>query len=132
MPAQTEIIDMITDVAGLKNIGLLSPAVDYAINFVGGKPIRNYIGGASLQTMNLQIQGKSVDQLALMNELCGICDKLTRKNVRTFPKSEEWEIRGVFVGSPPALKAKDESGIWYYATIITVNYFYNPKQERND
>lgn len=38
MPAQVEIIDMLTELAKISAIGLLSPAVDMAASFAGGYP----------------------------------------------------------------------------------------------
>lgn len=129
MSAQVEIIDMLSDAAGIKKIGLISPAVDFAMNFAGGKPIKPYLDGSALMNMNVQITGKSVDQMALASRLCEICDTLTRKNPRTYPKTEEWEIRRITVGTPPAPKGLGEDGTWFYACVISVNYFYKPRKE---
>lgn len=129
MPAQVEIIDMLSDVAGIGNIGLLSPAVDFAMNFAGGKPIKPYLDGSALMNMNVQISGKGFDQMEIASRLCEICDTLTRKNFRTFPKTDEWEIRHVTVGTPPAPKGLGEDGTWFYAGVISVNYFYKPRKD---
>ena len=129
MPAQVEIIDMLSDTAGIGNIGLLSLAVDFAMNFAGGKPIKPYLDGSALMTMNVQISGKGTDQMEVASRLCEICDTLTRKNFRTFPKTDEWEIRRITVGTPPAPKGLGEDGTWFYACVISVNYFHKPRQE---
>lgn len=129
MPAQVEIIDMLSDIAGIEKIGLLSPAVDFAMNFAGGKPIKPYLDGSALMNMNVQISGKGTDQMAVANRLCDICDTLTRKNFRTFPKTEEWEIRRITVGTPPAPKGLSEGGIWFYACVLSINYFYRPRKD---
>ena len=34
---QTEIMDIVSEAAGISAIGILSPAVDYAMTFAGGK-----------------------------------------------------------------------------------------------
>lgn len=129
MPAQTEIIDMISDTAGIGKIGLLSPADDCVISFAGGKLIKKYLDGSERHTMNLQLQGKGKDQLKLADKLCGICDALTHKRPRTFPKTDEWEICGVSVGTPPAPKGQAEDGTWFYACILSVNYCYKPRKD---
>lgn len=123
MPAQTEIIDMLTELAKIGTIGLLSPAVDLAASFAGGKELKSYLDGSALLTMNVLISGKGVDQIAVANRLCEICDTLTRKNFRTFPKTDEWEIRRVTVGTPAAPKGKSEDGTWFYACVLSVNYY---------
>ena len=129
MPAQVEIIDMLSDAAGIEKIGLLSPAVDFAMNFAGGKPVKQYLGGSALMTMNVQISGKGTDQMEVANRLGEIWDTLTRKKFRTFPKPDEWEIRRITVGTPPAPKGLGEDGTWFYACVISVNYFYKPRKE---
>ena len=129
MPAQVEIIDTLSDAAEINKIGLLSPAVDFAMNFAGGKTVKPYLDGSALMTMNVQISGKGTDQMAVANRLCEICDTLTRKNFRTFPKTDEWEIRSVTVGTPPAPKGLSEDGVWFYACVISVNYYYKPRKE---
>lgn len=123
MPAQVEIIDMLSDAAGIEKIGLLSPAVDFAMNFAGGKTVKPYLDGSALMTMNVQISGKGTDQMAVASRLCDICDTLAQKNFRTFPKTDEWEIRRVAVGTPPAPKGLGDDGTWFYACVISVNYF---------
>ncbi len=123
MPAQVEIIDMLTELAKIDTIGLLSPAVDLAASFAGGKELKSYLDGSALLTMNVLISGKGTDQIAVANRLCEICDTLTRKNFRTFPKTEEWEIRRVSVGTPAAPKGKSEDGTWFYACVLSVNYY---------
>lgn len=129
MHAQVEIIDMLSDTAGIKNIGLLSPDVDFAMNFAGGKPVKSYLDGSALMNMNVQVSGKGIDQMAVASRLCEICDTLTRKNFRTFPKTDEWEIRRVTVGTPPAPKGKSEDGTWFYACVLSINYFYKPRKD---
>ncbi|MCM1024645.1 MAG: hypothetical protein NC395_11400 [Prevotella sp.] len=129
MPAQVEIIDMLSDTAGIDRIGLLSPAVDFAMNFAGGKAVKKYRDGSSVQTVNVQISGKGTDQMAVASRLCEICDTLARKNVRAFPKTDEWEIRRVEVGTPPAPKGMSEGGVWFYACVISVNYYYKPRKD---
>lgn len=129
MPTQIEIIDMLTELANVGTIGLLSPAVDLAMNFAGGKPVKSYLDGSALMNMNVQISGKSTDQMAVASRLCEICDTLTHRHFRTFPKTDEWEIRRVTVGTPPAPKGKSEDGTWFYACILSINYFYKPRKE---
>ncbi|MCX4257648.1 MAG: hypothetical protein OSJ54_12100 [Oscillospiraceae bacterium] len=123
MPAQTEIIDMLTELANVGTVGLLSPAVDLAASFAGGKELKRYLDGSALMNMNVLISGKGDDQIAVANRLCEICDALTRKNFRTFPKTDEWEIRRVAVGTPAAPKGKSEDGTWFYACVLSVNYY---------
>lgn len=123
MPAQVEIIDMLTELAKIGTIGLLSPAVELAASFAGGKELKLYIDGSALMNMNVLISGKGTDQIAVANRLCEICDALTRKNSRTFPKTDEWEIRRVTVGTPAAPKGKSEDGTWFYACVLSVNYY---------
>lgn len=123
MPAQVEIIDMLTELAKIGTIGLLSPAVELAASFAGGKELKLYLDGSALMNMNVLISGKGTDQIAVANRLCEICDTLTRKNFRTFPKTDEWEIRRVTVGTPPAPKGKSEDGTWFYACVLSVNYY---------
>lgn len=129
MPAQVEIINMLTELAKVGTIGLLSPAVDIAASFAGGKEIKSYLDGSALMNMNVQISGKGTDQMVVASRLCEICDTLTRKHFRTFPKTDEWEIRRVTVGTPPAPKGKSEGNIWFYTCVISVNYFYKPRKE---
>ncbi|MDE6745590.1 MAG: minor capsid protein, partial [Oscillospiraceae bacterium] len=119
MPAQVEIIDMLSDAAVISKIGLLSPAVDLAMNFAGGKTVKPYLDGSALMTMNVQISGKGADQMKVANRLCEICDTITHRNFRTFPKTDKWEIRRITVGTPPAPKGLDEDGTWFYACIIS-------------
>ncbi len=123
MPAQTEIIDMLTELANVGTVGLLSPAVDLAASFAGGKELKRYLDGSALMNMNVLISGKGANQIAVANRLCKICDTLTRKNFRTFPKTEEWEIRRVSVGTPAAPKGKSDDGTWFYACVLSVNYY---------
>lgn len=129
MPAQVEIIDMLTELVNVGTIGLLSPAVDFAMNFAGGKPVKSYLDGSALMNMNVQISGKGNDQMAIASRLCEICDTLTHRHFRTFPKTDEWEIRRVTVGTPPAPKGKSEDGTWFYACVLSINYFYKPRKE---
>lgn len=123
MPAQIEIINMLTELVQVGTVGLLSPAVDIAASFAGGREIKSYLDGSALMNMNVLISAKSKDQIAVANRLCEICDTLTRKNFRTFPKTEEWEIRRVSVGTPAAPKGKSEGGTWFYACVLSVNYY---------
>ncbi|MEZ3453828.1 MAG: hypothetical protein K1W17_05600 [Oscillospiraceae bacterium] len=123
MPAQIKIINMLTELVQVGTVGLLSPAVDIAANFAGGREIKSYLDGSALLNMNVLISAKSKDQIAVANRLCEICDTLTRKNFRTFPKTDEWEIRRVSVGTPAAPKGKSEDGTWFYACVLSVNYY---------
>lgn len=123
MPAQIEIINMLTELVQVGTVGLLSPAVDIAASFAGGREIKSYLDGSALLNMNVLISAKSKDQIAVANRLCEICDTLTRKNFRTFPKTDEWEIRRVTVGTPAAPKGKNEDGTWFYACVLSVNYY---------
>lgn len=123
MPAQIEIINMLTELVQVGTVGLLSPAVDIAASFAGGREIKSYLDGSALLNMNVLISAKSKDQIAVANRLCEICDTLTRKNFRTFPKTDEWEIRRVSVGTPAAPKGKNEKDIWFYACVLSVNYY---------
>lgn len=123
MPAQIEIINMLTELVQVGTVGLLSPAVDIAASFAGGREIKSYLDGSALLNMNVLISAKSKDQIAVANRLCEICDTLTRKNFRTFPKTDEWEIRRVSVGTPAAPKGKSEDGTWFYACVLSVNYY---------
>lgn len=123
MPAQIEIIDMLTELAQVGTVGLLSPTVDIAASFAGGREIKSYLDGSALMNMNVLISAKSKDQIAVANRLCEICDTLTRKNFRTFPKTDEWEIRRVSVGTPPSPKGKSEDATWFYACVLSVNYY---------
>lgn len=129
MPAQIEIIDMLTELAQVDTVGLLSPAVDIAASFAGGKAIKSYLDGSALMNMNVLISAKGTNQISVANRLCGICDTLTRRSFRTFPKTDEWEIRRVTVGTPAAPKGKSEDGAWFYACVLSVNYFYKPRKE---
>lgn len=129
MPAQVEIIDMLSDIAGIEKIGLLSPTTTLAMNFAGGKPVKPYLDGSALMNMNVQISGNGTDQMAVASRLCDICDTLTRKNFRTFPKTDEWEIRRITIGTPPAPKGLSEGGIWFYACVLSINYFYKPRKD---
>lgn len=123
MPAQIEIINMLTELANVETVGLLSPAVDVAASFAGGRELKRYLDGSALMNMNVLISGKGDDQIAVANHLCEICDALTRKNFRTFPKTDEWEIRRVSVGTPAAPKGKSDDGTWFYACVLSVNYY---------
>lgn len=123
MPAQIEIINMLTELAQVGTVGLLSPTVDIAASFAGGREIKSYLDGSALLNMNVLISAKSKDQIAVANRLCEICDTLTRKNFRTFPKTDDWEIRRVSVGTPAAPKGKSEKDIWFYACVLSVNYY---------
>lgn len=128
MPAQVEIIETLSDIAGINKIGLLSPACDYAMSFAGGKEVKRYMDGSGLYTMNIQLQGKGADQAALAARLCEICDLLTQRKPRTFPKTDEWEIRRITVGTPPAPKGVDGE-TWFYACVLSVNYYYKPRKD---
>lgn len=129
MPAQVEIINMLTELAKVGTIGLLSPAVDIAASFAGGKEIKSYLDGSALMNMNVQISGKGINQTTVASRLCEICDTLTRKHFRTFPKTDDWEIRRVTVGTPPAPTGQHADGVWFYACVISVNYFYKPRKD---
>ena len=129
MPAQVEIIDMIADAVKVDKIGLLSPAVDYAMSFAGGKETKRYRDGSGVYTMNIQLSGKGQSQEAVAEKLCSICDMLTHKNPRTFPKTDEWEIRRITVGTPPAPKGVDNDKTWYYACVLSINYYYKPRKD---
>lgn len=123
MPAQIEIINMLTELANVSTVGLLSPAADMAASFAGGKELKSYLDGSALMNMNVLISGKGTDQIAVANRLCEICDTLTRKRFRSFPQTDEWEIRRVSVGTPAATKGKSEDGTWFYACVLSVNYY---------
>lgn len=127
MCAQIEIIDMLTEIAGIGSVGLLSPAVDLAAGITGGRTVRSYLDGSAVLAMNVRVSGKSTDQAAAVCRLWEVCGTLTGKNVRTYPKTDEWEIRRITVDTPPSFKELDDSGIWFYSCVISVEYFIKKK-----
>lgn len=129
MPAQIEIINMLSDAVKISKIGLLSPSVDYAMSFAGGKETKRYLDGSGMYTMTVQISGKGQNQEDVAETLCSVCDTLTHKNPRTFSKTDEWEIRRITVGTPPAPKGMDADKTWYYACVLSVNYYYKPRKD---
>ncbi len=122
MTAQVEIINVISEIAGIEKIGSLSPAANYAVTFAGGREKKRYRNGDAEVIMNLQLTGRDKDQKALVERLCGICDRLTRMRPREFSKGDEWEIRGITVGTPPSPKDVTIDGIWTFAAIISIIY----------
>lgn len=129
MSAQVEIIDMLSDIAKIEKIGMLSPAVELSADFAGGKVVKPYLDGSALICMNVRISCKGSDQMSVTDRLCGICDTLARRDFRTFPKTDDWEIRRITVSEPPASKGLGENGTWFYSCVISLNYFYKPRKE---
>lgn len=127
MCAQIEIIDMLTEVAGIGTVGLLSPAVDLAASITGGRTVGSYLDGSAVLIMNVRVTGKGTDQAAVADRLCEICGTLTGKKVRTYPKTDKWEIRRITVEAPPSFKELDDSGIWFYNCVISVEYLITRK-----
>lgn len=123
MCAQIEIIDILTEIAGIGSVGLLSPDVDLAASIMGGETVSSYLDGSGTLIMDVLVSCKGTDQKVAVNRLCEICGTLTGKNVRTYPKTDKWEIRRVTVKTPPSLKELDNSGVWFYACVISVEYF---------
>lgn len=129
MTAQTEIIDAVSELAGINNIGLLSPAHDYAVQFAGGTTKKRYLDGSGIKIMRLLVLAKSKDQLQLSDSINGICGTLEK--VRRH-KGNGWEIRRIEVGTPPAPKGYNESGgEWIYSCVLSVEYYYNEKEKKN-
>ncbi len=126
MTAQVEIINLISEIAGIEKIGALSPAANYAAVFAGGRVRKRYRNGDAEVIMNVELVGKDKDQKALVEKLCGICDRLTRIRPREFSKGEEWEIRGITVGTPPSPKDVTIDGIWTFVAIISIIYDFKP------
>ena len=129
MSAQIEIINMLSDYAGINKIGLLTPGTEYAMTFAGGKTIKKYLDGTEQCTMNIQLLGKGAEQLDVASQMCQICDNLSHSNPQKFPKSEEWQMRNITIGTPPSLKGANEAGMWFYAAVITANYYYKPRKD---
>ncbi len=128
MTAQVEIINVISEIAGIEKIGSLSPDANYAITFAGGREKKRYRNGDAEVIMNLQLAGRDRDQKALVEKLCGICDRLTRMRPREFPKCEEWEIRGITVGTPPSPKGITTDDVWTFVCILSVVYDFKPNK----
>lgn len=120
---QSEIIETISEAAGIGSIGLLSPAADHSIAFSGGKQIKKYMDGSGLYKMDLRIFGKGTDQLSLANKMCGICNFLSHTDIASFRKKDTWEIRGISVDHYPAIDEQSGNGTWYYSCGISVIYF---------
>ena len=126
--AQVEIMDIISEAAGISAIGLLSPAVDYAMTFAGGKQTKKYLDDSGLYGMSVRIFGKGADQLSVAERLCGICNFLTHRDHRKFRKTDQWEIRRIAVEESPSLKGQEENGAWFYSCMISITYYF--KSER--
>ena len=129
MTVQTEIINAVSELAGIDSIGRLSPAVDCAVQFAGGTNKKRYLDGSGVNIMRLLVLAKSKNQMQLsddINEICGVLEKVRRY------KGNGWEIRRIDVGTPPAPKAYSESGgEWVYSCILSVEYYYNEKEKKN-
>ena len=119
--ARTEIIEKITELADIDRIGLLSQKCDIAVSFAGGRTVKKYLDGSGICDMNLQVLGRSSDQLAVSEELNRICSVFDK--IKKFPKNEKWDIRGISVGSMPSLKMRDTDGTWVFSCILTVRYY---------
>ena len=126
--AQTEIMDIVSEAAGISAIGLLSPAVDYAMTFAGGKQTKKFLDDSCLYGMNVRIFGKGTDQLTVAERLCGICNFLTYRDHRKFRKTDEWEILRITVEESPSLKGQEEDGTWFYSCMISITYYYKPER----
>lgn len=129
LPAPVEIINMLSDAAGIEKIGTLSPDVGFAVRFSGGRLIKLYRDGSALLDMNVRIEGQGQDQLKVACRLFGICDSLAGRNFRTFPKTDRWELRSISAVSPPAPKELGKDGRWFYECVVSVNYFLKPYPE---
>ena len=129
MTVQTEIINAVSELAGIDSIGRLSPVVDCAVQFAGGTHKKRYLDGSGVNIMRLLVLAKSKNQMQLsddINEICGVLEKVRRY------KGNGWEIRRIEVGTPPAPKAYSESGgEWVYSCILSVEYYYNEKEKKN-
>ena len=126
---QTEIMDIVSEAAGIAAIGLLSPAVDCAMTFAGGKQMKKFLDVSGLYKMNVRIFGKGTDQLSVAEQLCGICNFLTYRDFRKFRKTEQWEIRRITVEESPSLKGQEENGAWFYSCMISIIYYYKPGKD---
>ena len=125
---QTEIMDIVSEAAGIPAIGLLSPAVDYAMTFAGGKQTKKFLDVSGLYQMNVRIFGKGTDQLSVAEHLCGICNFLTYRDPRKFRRTNQWEIRRITVEESPSLTGQEENGEWFYSCMISITYYYKPER----
>ena len=129
MTVQTEIINAVSELAGIDSIGRLSPAVDCTVQFAGGTHKKRYLDGSGVNIMRLLVLAKSKNQMQLsddINEICSVLEKVRRH------KGNGWEIRRIEVGSPPAPKGYNESGgEWVYSCVLSVEYYYNEKEKKN-
>lgn len=126
--AQAEIMDIISESAGISAIGMLSPAVDYAMTFAGGKQGKKYLDDSGMHGMNVRIFGKGTDQLSVAERLCGICNFLTYRDRRKFRKTNQWEILRITVEESPSLKGQEEDGTWFYSCVISITYYFKPER----
>ena len=119
--ARTEIIEKVSEIAGIGRIGLLSQKCDTAVSFAGGRRVKKYLDGSEVCDMNLQVLGRGSDQLEVSENLQKICAVFDGK--RNLPQNENWEIRSISVGSMPSLKMRDTDGTWVFSCILTVRYY---------
>ncbi len=68
MPAQIKIINMLTELVQVGTVGLLSPAVDIAANFAGGREIKSYLDGSAL--LNMTLSPQSLKTRSLLRTAC--------------------------------------------------------------
>lgn len=125
---QTEIMDIVSEAAGIPAISLLSPAFDYAMTFAGGKQTKKFLDISGLYKMNVRIFGKGTDQLSVAERLCGICNFLTYRDCRKFRKTDSWEIRRITLEESPSLTGQEENGEWFYSCMISITYYYKPER----
>lgn len=126
--AQTEIIETISEIAGIKKIGLLSAAEDTAILFAGGKEIKRYLDGSVICEAELKIFCRSADQLSAAERSHEICNKLCTLRGNLLPESNSWKVCRIKAASMPALE-KQSGRTWLYSAALSIKYILKNRKE---
>ena len=126
--AQTEIIETISEIAGIKKIGLLSAAEDTAILFAGGKEIKRYLDGTVICEAELKIFCRSAAQLSAAERSHEICNKLCSLRGNLLPEKNNWKVCRIKAVSMPSLDIQSDR-TWLYSAELSVNYFLKTRKE---
>lgn len=119
---QTEIIELIADIAGIEKIGPDNGRSGTSVLFAGGKCSKKYLDGSEMSEMKLKISCISKDQKEAVGTLYGICNILTAADLRGCSKEKDWRICFISVNEMPSFVKKDDGGSWHYSCTAAVIY----------
>ena len=93
-----------------------------SLTYSYGAPIETFRTRADNYRMGVTLNGKSLDQRLILDELTKIHKHLTR--AYNYPSSDEWQVYAIETEAPPTYLGRQDDGHWLYGSSLNIKFYW--------